>query len=89
MTTAQWFLFVGGLLLIMGVTPTLLKRLPSTPAMLYLAVGLLMDPTVLGAFSFNLMSRACMLQGIGPTLAALLEGVMSNGRAARLQSAAR
>lgn len=62
MTTAQWFLFVGALLLIMGVTPTLLKRLPVTPAMLYLAVGLLMGPTVLGVFNFNPLKQSALLE---------------------------
>ncbi|MGV3726304.1 cation:proton antiporter [Hydrogenophaga sp.] len=62
MNTAQWFLFVGGLLLIMGVTPTLLKRLPVTPAMLYLAVGLFMGPTVLGVFSFNPLKESALLE---------------------------
>jgi len=62
MTLAHWFLFVGGLLLVMGVTPTLLKRLPVTPAMLYLAVGLLMGPTVLGVFSFNPLQQSAVLE---------------------------
>ncbi|MDO9132324.1 MAG: cation:proton antiporter [Hydrogenophaga sp.] len=62
MSTAQWFLFVGALLLIMGVAPTLLKRLPITPAMLYLAVGMLMGPTVLGLFSFNPLKQSALLE---------------------------
>lgn len=62
MSTAQWFLFVGALLLVMGVTPTLLKRLPITPAMLYLAMGMLMGPTVLGLFSFNPLKQSALLE---------------------------
>jgi NhaP-type Na+/H+ or K+/H+ antiporter len=62
MTTAQWFLFVGALLIVMGVTPTLLKRLPVTPAMLYLAVGLVMGPTVLGIFDFNPLKQSALLE---------------------------
>ena len=40
MTTAQWFLLIGGLLLARGATASLLTRLPVTPAIIYLAVGL-------------------------------------------------
>ena len=32
MTNAQWFLFVGGLLLARGLTAPMLLRLPVTPA---------------------------------------------------------
>lgn len=77
MTTAQWFLFVGGLLLIMGVTPTLLKRLPITPAMLYLAVGLLMGPTVLDSFSFNPLKDSGLLEVL--TEVAVLISLFSAG----------
>jgi len=77
MTTAHWFLFVGALLLVMGVTPTLLKRLPVTPAMLYLAVGLLMGPTVLGAFSFNPLKESALLEVL--TEVAVLISLFSAG----------
>lgn len=77
MTTAHWFLFVGALLLVMGVTPTLLKRLPITPAMLYLAVGLLMGPTVLGAFSFNPLKESALLEVL--TEVAVLISLFSAG----------
>jgi NhaP-type Na+/H+ or K+/H+ antiporter len=77
MTTAQWFLFVGGLLLIMGVTPTLLKRLPITPAMLYLAVGLLMGPTALDAFRFNPLKESALLEVL--TEVAVLISLFSAG----------
>ncbi|MDM7944357.1 MAG: cation:proton antiporter [Hydrogenophaga sp.] len=77
MTTAQWFLFVGALLLFMGVTPTLLKRLPVTPAMLYLAVGLLMGPTVLGVFNFNPLKESALLEVL--TEVAVLISLFSAG----------
>ncbi|MDZ7939328.1 MAG: hypothetical protein U5M53_14080 [Rhodoferax sp.] len=44
MTNAQWFLLVGGLLLVMGLTVTVLKRSPITAAFVYLIVGLLSRP---------------------------------------------
>ncbi len=31
MTNEQWFLLVGGLLLLMGLSPSLIKRVPFTP----------------------------------------------------------
>lgn len=77
MTTADWFLFVGALLLVMGVTPTLLKRLPVTPAMLYLGVGLLMGPTALGAFSFNPLKESGLLEVL--TEVAVLISLFSAG----------
>lgn len=77
MTTAQWFLFVGALLIVMGVTPTLLKRLPITPAMLYLAVGLLMGPTVLDTFSFNPLRESALLEVL--TEVAVLISLFSAG----------
>jgi sodium/hydrogen antiporter len=77
MTTAHWFLFVGALLLVMGVTPTLLKRLPITPAMLYLAVGLLMGPTVLDVFSFNPLKESALLEVL--TEVAVLISLFSAG----------
>ncbi|MDZ4122878.1 MAG: cation:proton antiporter [Hydrogenophaga sp.] len=77
MSTAQWFLFVGALLLVMGVTPTLLKRLPITPAMLYLAMGMLMGPTVLGIFSFNPLKQSALLEVL--TEVAVLISLFSAG----------
>lgn len=62
LTDAQWFLLVGGLLLIMGLTSAALKRLPITSAIIYLAVGLLLGPTVLNAFHFNPLKQSALLQ---------------------------
>lgn len=62
MTNAQWFLFIGGLLLSMGLTSSVLKRLPITSAIIYLAVGLLVGPTVLGIFHFNPLKESALLE---------------------------
>ena len=53
MTNAQWFLLVGSLLLVRGLIASMLRRLPVTPAIVYLAVGLLVALTVLNLFHFN------------------------------------
>jgi len=62
MTNAQWFLLVGGLLLARGLTAPMLQRLPITPAMIYLAVGLLFGPTVLNLFHFNPLQESALLE---------------------------
>jgi NhaP-type Na+/H+ or K+/H+ antiporter len=62
MTNAQWFLLVGGLLLTRSLTAPLLQRLPVTPAIIYLAVGLLVGPTVLNLFHFNPLKESALLE---------------------------
>lgn len=62
MSNAQWFLLVGGLLLARGLTASMLKRLPVTPAIIYLAVGLLVGPTVLDVFHFNPLKESALLE---------------------------
>ena len=62
MTNAQWFLLVGGLLLARGLTAPMLQRLPVTPAIVYLAVGLLVGPTVLNLFHFNPLEESALLE---------------------------
>lgn len=62
MTNAQWFLLVGGLLLARGLTAPTLQRLPVTPAIVYLAVGLLVGPTVLNLFHFNPLEESALLE---------------------------
>jgi Kef-type K+ transport system membrane component KefB len=52
-TNAQWFILVGALFLLVGLTASPLKRLPVTSAILYLTVGVLVGPTVLNLFHFN------------------------------------
>lgn len=62
MTNAQWFLLFGGLLLAMGLTSSTLKRLPVTSAIIYLAVGVLVGPTVLHLFHFNPLKESALLE---------------------------
>jgi NhaP-type Na+/H+ or K+/H+ antiporter len=61
MTNALWFLLVGSLLLARGLTASMLKHLPFTPAIVYLAVGLLVGPTVLNVFHFNPLKESALL----------------------------
>ncbi len=59
---AVWFLFVGGLLLTMGLAAPAIKRLPVTSTIIYLALGILVGPTVLGLFHFNPLKEAALLE---------------------------
>lgn len=77
MTTAQWFLLLGGLLLARGVTASLLTRLPVTPAIIYLAVGLVVGPTVLNVFHFNPLKQSALLEVL--TEAVVLISLFSAG----------
>jgi len=61
-TNTLWFLLVGGLLLARGLTTSLLQRLPVTPAIVYLAVGVLAGPTVLDLFHFNPLKQSALLE---------------------------
>ena len=64
MTNAQWFLLVGGLLLVMGLTVTVLKRSPITAAIVYLLVGLLVGPSGLQWFHFNPLKQSALLEAL-------------------------
>jgi NhaP-type Na+/H+ or K+/H+ antiporter len=77
MTNALWFLLVGGLLLARGLTSSMLKRLPVTPAIIYLAVGLLVGPTMLNVFHFNPLKQSALLQVL--TEVAVLISLFSAG----------
>ncbi|CAG0974094.1 partial K(+)/H(+) antiporter NhaP2, partial [Geobacteraceae bacterium] len=77
LTDAQWFLLIGGLLLVMGLTSAALKRLPITSAIVYLAVGLLLGPTVLNVFHFNPLKQSALLQVL--TEVAVLISLFSAG----------
>ena len=77
LTGAQWSVLVGGLLLAMGLTASALKRLPITPAIIYLAVGLLLGPTVLNVFHFNPLKESALLLAL--TEVAVLISLFSAG----------
>lgn len=45
-----------------GLTATVLERSPITPAMFYLALGMLLGPTVLNVFHFNPLEESALLE---------------------------
>ncbi len=77
MTNPQWYLLIGGLLLVMGLTSSILQRLPVTAAIMYLAVGLLVGPTVFNVFHFNLLKQSALLEVL--TEGAVLISLFSAG----------
>lgn len=77
MTNAQWFMLIGALLLVMGLTPTVLKRSPITTAIIYLAVGLLVGPSALNLFHFNPLKESALLEAM--TEVAVLISLFSAG----------
>jgi len=77
MTAAQWFLLIGALLLVRGLTATLLERSPVTSAIVYLAVGLLVGPSALNLFHFNPLKESALLESL--TEVAVLISLFSAG----------
>jgi Kef-type K+ transport system membrane component KefB len=62
MTGALWSLLLVGLLLVIGLTPSFIKRLPVTSAINYLSIGLFVGPTLLNAFHFNPLRESAVLE---------------------------
>lgn len=62
MSLAVSFFLVGLLLLAMGFTRSAIERLPVTTAMLYLAVGFVFGPTLLGSYHFNPLKESGTLE---------------------------
>ena len=77
MTDSQWFMFVGGLLLFMGLTASILKRSAVTSAIIYLAVGVLVGPTAVNLFHFNPLKESALLEVL--TEVAVLISLFSAG----------
>lgn len=77
MTKAQWFLLLGSLLLLRGVSTTALLRLPVTSAIIYLGVGLALGPAGLGLFRFDPLEEASLLETL--TEVAVLVSLFSAG----------
>lgn len=77
MDSSHWFLFIGALMLFMGVASWTLRRLPVTTAIVYLAVGVIVGPTVLHLFHFNPLRQSALLEVI--TEIAVLISLFSAG----------
>ncbi|GAB2837631.1 cation:proton antiporter [Pseudoduganella ginsengisoli] len=62
MTAYQWFMLIGCLMLARGLAATTLARLPVTSAIVYLGLGLVLGPAVLGVFTVNPLAQAPLLE---------------------------
>lgn len=62
MSIAAWFVLIGSLLIMIGLRSALLQRFHLTPTLLYLAVGFVLGPSVFGAFHFNPLEQAHLLE---------------------------
>ncbi|NYS61473.1 cation:proton antiporter [Vreelandella salicampi] len=62
MTNAAWFVLIGTLLIMMGLRSPFFQRLRLTPSIVYLAIGITLGPSILGAFHFNPLKQAHLLE---------------------------
>jgi NhaP-type Na+/H+ or K+/H+ antiporter len=76
-STNQWFLLVGCLMLARGLAATTISRSPFTSAIVYLGVGLLFGPSVLDIFNFDPTAQSALFQVL--TEIALLISLFSAG----------
>lgn len=77
MTTAYWFLLIGGLMLARGFSSSTLQNSPFTSSIIYLAVGLILGPTVLNVFYFDPLEESALLEVV--TEVAVLISLFSAG----------
>ncbi len=77
MTSAIGFLVVGALMLAMGLLAPEMRRLPLTTAIVYLAVGMVFGPTLLGLYHFNPLKESAVLEVL--TEAAVLVSLFAAG----------
>lgn len=77
MTTVHWFILIGSLMLARGLAATTISRSPFTSAIVYLGVGLLLGPMVLGFFRFDPIAESHLLETL--TEVAVLVSLFSAG----------
>jgi NhaP-type Na+/H+ or K+/H+ antiporter len=77
MSTNQWFLLIGLLMLVRGLAATTISRSPFTSAIVYLMVGLLLGPSCLNLFRFDPAEESGLLEMLAQI--ALLISLFSAG----------
>jgi NhaP-type Na+/H+ or K+/H+ antiporter len=77
MIAVIWFLVVGVLLVVMALGGSVLKRLPLSTSMLYLAVGFALGPGGFAIFYLDPIERAALLERV--TEVAVLISLFSAG----------
>jgi NhaP-type Na+/H+ or K+/H+ antiporter len=82
MTFTLWFLIAGGLLIFMALAGSVLKRLPLSTAMVYLAVGLGLGPLGVGLLDLDLVRDAALVERLAEV--AVLISLFSAGLKLRI-----
>jgi NhaP-type Na+/H+ or K+/H+ antiporter len=82
MREAIWFLIVGGMCVVMGIASSLLKQLPLTGAMLYLAAGFALGPAGVRLLSLDIVRDAHLVRVLSEI--ALLASLFAIGLRLRL-----
>ncbi|MGZ8290390.1 MAG: cation:proton antiporter [Telluria sp.] len=77
MTTIHWFILIGCLMLARGLAATSISRLPVTSSMVYLVVGIVLGPMMLGLFAFDTTAESHLLETL--TEIAVLVSLFSAG----------
>jgi NhaP-type Na+/H+ or K+/H+ antiporter len=77
-----WFLFAGGLLISLALTGSVVRRLPLTTSLLYLAAGVILGPAALGLLEIDLLVHAPLIERL--TEIAVLISLFSAGLKLRL-----
>ena len=64
MEFTYWFVIIGALFVFMALAATLLKRLPLSTSMIYLALGFLLGPVGFGLIDFDPAKHAELLEWV-------------------------
>jgi NhaP-type Na+/H+ or K+/H+ antiporter len=62
MDPAAWFLFAGCILVLLALSSTLIDRAPASPAMIYLALGMVVGPAGLDAIRLDVADDARVIE---------------------------
>lgn len=68
MTRTLWFVIAGALLVLLALSGSVLKRLPLTTALLYLAVGFALGPTGVSLIEMDPVEESALLELLSETV---------------------
>ena len=74
-----WAVIIGALLIVMALSGTLLKHLPASASMLYLAVGCALGPLGWSLMTPDLLRYSATLEIVTATLAAVAVSIVLHG----------
>jgi len=77
-----WYLLAGLIFVLMATGTTVLKRLPLTTSIIYLAVGFILGPSCTGVLSIDLLSQSVLLEHLAE--AAVIISLFTTGLKLRL-----